>query len=90
MRKRTSPWFYPPTTCLRRRCSATGLPFCARVEIVALDTPHNLKKHLGLGERVVVSYEGPVDIAALESMPGVLGIKAESGTGGDCDRQKRG
>ncbi|MEI8003069.1 MAG: DUF4162 domain-containing protein, partial [Methanothrix sp.] len=32
-----------------------------------------------LGERVVVSYEGPADIEALESMPGVLGIKTQRG-----------
>jgi hypothetical protein len=47
---------------------------------VALDTPRNLKKHLGLGERIVVTYEGTVDITALESLPGVLGIKAERGS----------
>jgi ABC-2 type transport system ATP-binding protein len=56
------------------------IAFLRKGRIVALDTPRNLKKHLGLGERIVVSYEGQVDIAALESLPGVLGIKAESGS----------
>jgi ABC-2 type transport system ATP-binding protein len=55
------------------------IAFLRKGQIVALDTPSNLKKHLGLGERVVVSYEGPADITALESQPGVLGIKAERG-----------
>ncbi|MCX6673362.1 MAG: ABC transporter ATP-binding protein, partial [Methanothrix sp.] len=55
------------------------IAFLRKGQIVALDTPKNLKKHHGLGERVVVSYEGPVDMAALESMAGVLGIKTERG-----------
>ena len=55
------------------------IAFLRKGQIVALDTPRNLKKHLGLGEKVVVSYEGPVDIAALERLPGVLGIRAEKG-----------
>ncbi len=55
------------------------IAFLRKGQIVALDTPRNLKKHLGLGERVVVSYEGPVDITALERMAGVLGIRAETG-----------
>jgi ABC-2 type transport system ATP-binding protein len=55
------------------------IAFLRKGQIVALDTPRNLKKHLGLGEKVVVSYNGPVDIAALERLPGVLGIKVERG-----------
>ncbi len=55
------------------------IAFLRKGQIVALDTPRNLKKHLGLGERVVVSYDGPVDITALERMAGVLGIKTETG-----------
>jgi ABC-2 type transport system ATP-binding protein len=55
------------------------IAFLRKGQIVAMDTPRNLKKHLGLGERVVVSYEGPADIAALERMEGVLGIKTERG-----------
>jgi ABC-2 type transport system ATP-binding protein len=56
------------------------IAFLRKGRIVALDTPHNLKRHMGLGERIVVSYEGTVDITALESLPGVLGIKAEKGS----------
>jgi ABC-2 type transport system ATP-binding protein len=56
------------------------IAFLRKGRIVALDTPRNLKRHLGLGERIVVSYEGTVDIAALEGLPGVLGIKAERGS----------
>jgi ABC-2 type transport system ATP-binding protein len=55
------------------------IAFLRKGQIVAMDTPRNLKKHLGLGERVVVSYEGPVDIKALESLSDILGIKAEMG-----------
>jgi ABC-2 type transport system ATP-binding protein len=55
------------------------IAFLRKGQIVAMDTPRNLKKHLGLGERVVVSYDGTADIAALESIEGVLGIKAERG-----------
>ncbi|MBN1236369.1 MAG: ABC transporter ATP-binding protein [Methanotrichaceae archaeon] len=55
------------------------IAFLRKGQIVAMDTPRNLKKHLGLGERVVVSYEGLADIAALESLPGILGIKAKMG-----------
>ncbi len=53
------------------------IAFLRKGRIVAMDTPRNLKRHLGLGERIVVTYEGSVDIAALQSLPGVLGIKAE-------------
>jgi len=56
------------------------IAFLRKGRIVALDTPRNLKRHMGLGERIVVSYEGTVDIASLENLPGVLGIKAESGS----------
>jgi ABC-2 type transport system ATP-binding protein len=56
------------------------IAFLRKGRIVALDTPRNLKRHLGLGERIVVSYEGTVDIAALEGLPGVLGIKADRGS----------
>ncbi len=55
------------------------IAFLRKGHIVALDTPRNLKKQLGLGEKVGISYEGPVNINALENIPGVLGIKTESG-----------
>jgi ABC-2 type transport system ATP-binding protein len=52
------------------------IAFLRKGKMVAIDTPGNLKKHLGLGERVVVSYEGQADIKSLEKVQGVLGIKA--------------
>jgi ABC-2 type transport system ATP-binding protein len=55
------------------------IAFLRKGEIVALDTPQNLKNQLGLGERVVVSYDGPVDIVALENVSGVLGLKSSAG-----------
>jgi ABC-2 type transport system ATP-binding protein len=56
------------------------IAFLRKGRIVALDTPRNLKRHMGLGERIVVSYEGTVDITAMENLPGVLGIIAQSGS----------
>lgn len=53
--------------------------FLRKGRIVALDTPLNLKRRLFLGERVEVRYEGTVDIPALQSMPGVMGLKSGPG-----------
>ncbi len=55
------------------------IAFLRKGEIVALDTPQNLKNHLGLGERVVVIYEGTIDIALLEEVPGVLSVSTVPG-----------
>ena len=55
------------------------IAFLRKGEVVALDTPQNLKNHLGLGERVVITYSGQADIEALERLPGVLGLKSETG-----------
>jgi ABC-2 type transport system ATP-binding protein len=55
------------------------IAFLRQGRIVALDTPHNLKRHLALGERIAVSYQGEADLAALEEQPGILGLKAEKG-----------
>jgi ABC-2 type transport system ATP-binding protein len=55
------------------------IAFLRKGEIVALDTPQNLKNHLGLGERVVVIYEGTIDAAKLEEVPGVLSVSTVSG-----------
>ena len=55
------------------------IAFLRKGEIVALDTPQNLKNHLGLGERVVVTYSGQADIEALENLPGVIGLKSKAG-----------
>ncbi len=55
------------------------IAFLRKGEIVALDTPQNLKNHLGIGERVVVTYSGQANIEALENLPGVLGVKSNPG-----------
>ncbi len=55
------------------------IAFLRKGEIVALDTPQNLKNHLGLGERVVVRYAGPMDTSTLEEVPGVLSVLAGPG-----------
>ena len=55
------------------------IAFLRKGEVVALDTPQNLKDHLGLGEQVVVTYSGQVNIEALKNLPGVLGLKSKTG-----------
>jgi ABC-2 type transport system ATP-binding protein len=46
--------------------------FLRRGEVVALDTPQNLKNQLRLGERLVILYQGRPDLKAVERVPGVL------------------
>jgi ABC-type uncharacterized transport system ATPase subunit len=46
---------------------------------VALDTPQNLKNHLGLGEKVIVQFQGEVDSTELEKVPGVLSVSSVPG-----------
>ena len=55
------------------------IAFLRKGEVVALDTPQNLKNNLGLGERVVITYSGQADIEALENLPDVLGLKSKTG-----------
>ncbi len=55
------------------------IAFLRKGEVVALDTPQNLKNNLGLGERVVITYTGKVDVEALEKLPGVIGLKSKTG-----------
>ena len=55
------------------------IAFLRKGEIVALDTPQNLKNHLGLGERVVVQFQGAVDTAELEKVPGVISVSTVPG-----------
>jgi ABC-2 type transport system ATP-binding protein len=55
------------------------IAFLRKGEVVALDTPQNLKNNLGLGERVVITYSGQADIEALEKLPGVIGLKSKTG-----------
>lgn len=55
------------------------IAFLRKGEIVALDTPQNLKNHLGLGERVVVQFQGAVDTAELGKVPGVISVSTVPG-----------
>ncbi len=55
------------------------IAFLRKGEVVALDTPQNLKNQLGLGERVIVLYEGSADIDELGSVPGVMSLKQSPG-----------
>ena len=55
------------------------IAFLRKGEVVALDTPQNLKNNLGLGERVVITYSGQADIEALEKLPGIIGLKSKTG-----------
>jgi ABC-2 type transport system ATP-binding protein len=55
------------------------IAFLRKGKIVAMDTPRNLKKHLALGDRIVIFYQGKADIAALKDLPCTLGLKDEAG-----------
>ncbi len=55
------------------------IAFLRKGEIVALDTPQNLKNQLHLGEKVIVLYQGPVDARELEKVPGVMSLKSLPG-----------
>lgn len=55
------------------------IAFLRKGEIVALDTPQNLKNHLGLGEKVIVQFLGQVDTAEIEKVPGVLSVSSVPG-----------
>jgi ABC-2 type transport system ATP-binding protein len=55
------------------------IAFLRKGEIVALDTPQNLKNQLRLGEKVIVLYRGSVDIQELERAPGVMSMKSLPG-----------
>ena len=51
------------------------IAFLRKGEIVALDTPQNLKNQLRLGEKVIVLYQGRADVLELEKVPGVMSLK---------------
>jgi ABC-2 type transport system ATP-binding protein len=53
--------------------------FLRKGEVVALDTPENLKSSLNLGERLIIKYRGYVDSNAFEGIPGVLAVKCVPG-----------
>ncbi len=55
------------------------IAFLRRGEIVAMDTPQNLKNRLRLGEKMIIFYQGPVDIRELKRSPGVMSMKSLPG-----------
>lgn len=55
------------------------IAFLRKGEIVAMDTPKNLKNQLGLGERVVITFDGLADIGLLKKIPGVMSLKESPG-----------
>lgn len=55
------------------------IAFLRHGQIVALDTPQNLKNQLNLGERMVIRYSGQAEIDELEHIPGVMKVKTEPG-----------
>jgi ABC-2 type transport system ATP-binding protein len=55
------------------------LAFLRKGEIVALDTPQNLKNQLSIGEKVVVFYDGRLEPNGLDKLPGILSFEASPG-----------
>ncbi len=55
------------------------IAFLRKGEIVALDTPKNLKSQLGLGEKVVITYDGLVNVELLKEIPGVMDLRMSPG-----------
>ena len=55
------------------------LAFLRKGEIVALDTPQNLKNQLSIGEKVVVFYDGRLETERLDKLPGILSVEASPG-----------
>ena len=52
------------------------IAFLRKGQITALGTPQELKNLLALGEKVTVIYQGPVDLRALEKVPGVMKVNS--------------
>lgn len=55
------------------------IAFLRHGQMVAQDTPQNLKNQLNLGERMILHYTGQANIEELEHIPGVMRVKAEPG-----------
>jgi ABC-2 type transport system ATP-binding protein len=53
--------------------------FLRQGQVVALDTPQNLKTDLQLGERLSIRYEGSIEIDRLNAIAGVMSSKVDSG-----------
>ena len=55
------------------------IAFLRKGEVAALDTPQNLKNHLGLGKRVRINYRGLANLDALGALEGVLAVRGKPG-----------
>jgi ABC-2 type transport system ATP-binding protein len=55
------------------------IAFLRHGQVVALDTPQNLKNQLHLGDRMLIRYEGPIDVDKLNVITGVMSAKVEPG-----------
>jgi ABC-2 type transport system ATP-binding protein len=55
------------------------IAFLRHGQVVALDTPQNLKNQLHLGERMSILYEGSIDVDKLRAIAGVMSAKVELG-----------
>ncbi len=55
------------------------IAFLRHGQVVALDTPQNLKNQLHLGERLLIRYEGPLEADKLSAIAGVMSAKVEPG-----------
>lgn len=55
------------------------IAFLRHGQVVALDTPQNLKSQLQLGERLSIRYEGSIEVDNLNAIAGVMSAKVEPG-----------
>ena len=55
------------------------IAFLRKGEVSALDTPQNLKNHLGLGKRVRIDYRGLANLDALGALEGALAVRGKPG-----------
>jgi ABC-2 type transport system ATP-binding protein len=64
------------------------IAFLRNGEVAALDTPQNLKNHLGLGKWVRITYRGQANLDALGALEGVLAVNGKAGImNGGVDRR---
>lgn len=54
------------------------IAFLRNGEVAALDTPQNLKNHLGLGKWVRITYRGEANLDALGALEGVLAVNGKA------------
>jgi ABC-2 type transport system ATP-binding protein len=55
------------------------IAFLRHGHVVALDTPQNLKNQLHLGERMLIRYEGSIEVEKLNAISGVMSAKVLPG-----------